>query len=210
MNNRYREEEKQETLNTETTKTMENEKTNPSVDASENVENREEKQIPDQTTELKAQIEALQVEVNKYRDLYLRSLAEMENFKKRINEERIRERKYFNQGLMEKLVDALDIFDKTVNIETDDEKLKNFLIGFKMINNNLKQILEAEGVKLIVSLGQPFNPAFHHAIDTGYDERYEEDVVIEEIQRGYLFKDRLLRPALVKVNKKNKEEKKDE
>jgi molecular chaperone GrpE len=123
-----------------------------------------------------------------------------------MNEERIRERKYFNQSLMERLVSALDIFDRTINIETDDEKLKNFLIGFKMINDNLKQILEDEGVKLIESIGKQFDPSVHHAIETTYDENYEEGVILEEIQRGYTFKDRVLRAALVKVNKKVKEE----
>lgn len=197
MSNRYREEEKDEMVNNEEEQMHE-----------DNVKQTEECATEEIAVDIEK--EQLVAELNKYKDLYLRTLAEFENYKKRMNEERIRERKYFNQSLMEKLVDSLDIFDRTINIKTDDEKLKNFLIGFKMINDNLKQVIESEGVKLIESIGKPFDPTLHHAIDTGYDENYEEGIIIEEIQRGYTFKDRLLRPALVKVNKKNKEENNNE
>lgn len=193
MSNRYREEEKEEMLK--------------KAESEDSVQDEEiEEVILDDSNAVDLEKEELIVELNKYKDLYLRTLAEFENYKKRMNEERIRERKYFNQSLMERLVSALDIFDRTINIETDDEKLKNFLIGFKMINDNLKQILEDEGVKLIESIGKQFDPSVHHAIETTYDENYEEGVIIEEIQRGYTFKDRVLRAALVKVNKKVKEE----
>lgn len=193
MSNRYREEEKEEMLK--------------KAESEDSVQDEEVEEVTlDDSNAVDLEKEELIVELNKYKDLYLRTLAEFENYKKRMNEERIRERKYFNQSLMERLVSALDIFDRTINIETDDEKLKNFLIGFKMINDNLKQILEDEGVKLIESIGKQFDPSVHHAIETTYDENYEEGVIIEEIQRGYTFKDRVLRAALVKVNKKVKEE----
>ena len=188
---RYREEEKEEIL----------ENQDSSID--EVVE----EVTLDKTNEVDNEIEELKLELNKTKEQYLRTLAELENFKKRTNDERIRERKYFNQSLIEKFVNAIDIFDRTVNIKTDDEKLKNFLIGFEMINNNLKQILVDEGVKPIESTGKKFDPAFHHAIDTAYDEEKEEGIILEEVQRGYMFKDRVLRAALVKVNQKNKEEK---
>ena len=129
-------------------------------------------------------------------------MADTENFKRRIDEERIRERKYGSQRIMEKMVNALDIFDQAVNIETDDEKLKGFLTGFIMINNSLKQILEEEGVKPIKALGEQFDPRYHHAVEVDWDETKAENTVIQEIQKGYLFKDRILRASLVKVNKK--------
>ena len=100
-------------------------------------------------------------ELLKMTNSYLRVLADYENFKKRTNEERIKERKYVYQSLFEKLINVIDIFDKAVNMQTDDEKLKNFLMGFKMINDNLKQILEAEGVKKIITLDQKFVSSYH-------------------------------------------------
>lgn len=183
MNNRYREEE----LDEETT-----------VDDKETEQTTEEPTV-EVIDEEKVNYEELYKKAN---DSYLRTLAEMENYKRRINDERIRERKYASQGLLEKLVNALDIFDKVVSIKTEDENLKNFLIGFQMINNNLKQILEDEGVKKIDAIGKEFNPTFHHAFETAYDETKEEGIVLEEIQSGYMYKDRVLRPASVKVNKK--------
>lgn len=191
MNNRYREEEKEE-------KTTQNE-------SSDNIDDVETVTL-DESKEVDLDKEELVNEVNKYKELYLRTLAEVENYKKRINEERIKERKYFNQSLIEKFVNTLDIFDKTINIKTEDKVLKNFLIGFEMINNNLKQILADEGVKLIESVGKEFDPRFHHAVETAVDETKEDGVILEEIQRGYTFKDRVLKAALVKVNKLNKEE----
>lgn len=147
-------------------------------------------------------IEALKEEAKKYKEQYLRVLADSENFKKRIDEERIRDRKYSSQRLLEKIIPSIDIFDKALNMKTDDEKLNNFLIGFEMINNNLKQALEEEGVKKIKAVGEKFDPKFHHAVETEWDERYDEGIVLSEMQTGYMYKDRVLRPSLVKVNKK--------
>ena len=110
--------------------------------------------------------EALKEEAKKYKDQYLRVLADSENFKKRIDEERIRERKYGSQRILEKIIPSIDIFDKALNMKTDDEKVKNFLIGFEMINNNLKQALEEEGVKKIKAVGEKFDPRYHHAVST--------------------------------------------
>lgn len=182
MNNRYREEEK-----VEKTEEKSSETETPIVEAEEtNLPNNEE----------------ILAENKKLKDQYLRVLADAENFKRRIDEERIRERKYGSQRVMEKMVSALDIFDQAVNMQTDDEKLKGFLAGFIMVNNNLKQILEEEGVKPIKALGEPFDPRYHHAVEVDWDETKTENIVVQELQKGYLFKDRILRASLVKVNKK--------
>lgn len=148
----------------------------------------------------------LEEEVKRLKDLYLRTLADTENFKRRINEERIRERKYAAQGLLEKLISVIDIFDQAIGVETDDPKLKNFLTGFTIINKQLNEILEEEGVKKIDARDQIFDPAYHHAVEVEHDENKEDNIVLEVYQNGYTFKDRVLRPALVKVNKSKKEE----
>ena len=152
----------------------------------------------------------LKAEVAKLSDLYLRTLADAENFKKRINDERTRERKYASQSLLEKLVNVTDIFDKAVNSNVDDEKLKNFLIGFQMINKNIQDILEEEGVSKIESLGKIFDPKVHHAVETVNDEEKEDNIIVQERQTGYYYKDRILRPALVVVNKINNEDNKED
>jgi len=190
MHNRYREEEKE---------LEEEKKKNGEVEA-EDVETKDA-----ETSE--EDIEALKEEIKKYKEQYLRVLADSENFKKRIDEERIRERKYGSQRVLEKIIPSIDIFDKAVNMKTDDEKLKNFLIGFEMINNNLKQVLEEEGVKKIKAVGEKFDPKYHHAVETEWNSDVEEDVILSEMQTGYMYKDRVLRPSLVKVNKKVEEKK---
>lgn len=200
--NRYREEELAEkeekagnTPEAEKAETVNNDK-----------ENAEATQAPEQP-EVKVeepQENKEQEELKRITNSYLRVLADFENFKKRTNEERIKERKYVYQSLFEKMINVIDIFDKAVNMPTDDEKLKNFLMGFKMINDNLKQILEAEGVKKIDALNQKFDPNFHHAMETEWDETKEENIILCELQTGYMYKDRLLRPSLVKVNQKSK------
>ncbi len=192
MNNRYREEEKQTKTDTTDSETE------------VKIEEPEECCVPNN--------EEIIEENKKLKDQYLRVLADAENFKRRIDEERIRERKYGSQRVMEKLVSVVDVFDQAVNMKTEDEKLKNFLAGFVMVNNSLKQILEEEGVKPIKAINEPFDPKYHHAMETGWDETKADNIVTEELQRGYLFKDRILRASLVKVNKKpeTKENKQEE
>ena len=135
------------------------------------------------------------------KDQLLRNQAELENFKRRTNEERIRERKYAMQDFFTELITVIDTFDKVVSAKTDDEKLKKYLVGFVMINNNMKQILENYGVKKIECLNQEFDPTFHQAIEVVEVENTSPNIVVEVIADGYLYKDRVLRPAMVKVSK---------
>ena len=191
MYNRYREEEKNE--------------------QNENLESENTQEVKEEQLEEKqelSEIDLLKEENKRLKEQYLRTLADTENQKKRIEEERARERKYASQRLLEKLVNTIDIFDKAVNIQTDDEKLNNFLIGFKMINTNIQNILGEEGVKRIKTIGEKFDPRYHNAVETNFDENVEEDVILGEIMSGYTYKDRVLRAANVIVNKKKIEENK--
>lgn len=210
MNNRYREEEKNDLENNLEENNEENlnkaqENTDNTDDKeTENQENTD-KPVKEKTSKkvkkLEEEIDKLKEENKKLKDQYVRTLADTENFKKRIDEERIRDRKYGSQRLLEKLVVSLDIFDKAVNMKTDDPNLNNFLIGFQMINNNINQVLEEEGVKKIKATDK-FDPRYHDAIETDYDETKEEGTILMVIKDGYMYKDRVLSPSLVKVNKK--------
>lgn len=210
MNNRYREEEKNDLENNLEENNEENlNKTQENTDntddkETENQENTD-KPVKEKTSKkvkkLEEEIDKLKEENKKLKDQYVRTLADTENFKKRIDEERIRDRKYGSQRLLEKLIVSLDIFDKAVNMKTDDPNLNNFLIGFQMINNNINQVLEEEGVKKIKAIDK-FDPRYHDAIETDYDETKEEGAILMVIKDGYMYKDRVLSPSLVKVNKK--------
>ncbi len=184
-NNRYREEEKDENPIDEKVNSEESQDSDETSKSDEEI-----------ITELNEQIKNLKNEV-------LKCKANEINFKKHLEEDKIRSIKYANQGLLEKFVEQIDLFDSVIQMKTDDPVLKNFLIGFDMINKNFKQILEEEGVKkIIVKVGDPMDPKYHHALQTEWNADYEEDVVLAELKGGYTYKDRILRPTLVKVNKK--------
>lgn len=194
-NNRYREEEKEMDVApgaeiVEETKEVESDM------SEENKKNKKHKK-----NHLYEENQALKKENAELKDQLLRNLAELENFKKRTNEERIKDRKYALADFLMQLIDIVDIFDKAVNKKTDDEKLKQFLDGFVMIDNSFKQILEKNGVKQIEALGKPFDPAYHSAIETVEVEGTESNIVVEELMTGYIYKDRVLRPSMVKVSK---------
>lgn len=144
---------------------------------------------------------ALQEENAKLMDQLLRKQAEFENYKKRVTEERQRDRKYALQDFLMESIETLDILDKAVNFKTDDQMLKNFLSGFIMVNNRLKNILENYGVVQIDCLNKPFDPAYHSALETVEVEGVEPNIVVEVVMTGYMYKDRVLRPSMVKVSK---------
>lgn len=157
----------------------------------------------------KEQVEALEKELAEYKDKYLRNLAEFENFKKRMHNERIQDRKYASKALIGEILNPLDQLDRIVNMATDNELLKNFLIGFKMINDQLFQVLQADGIKEIDAKQKPFDPNIHHAIEKVSHPEQPNGIVIEVVQKGYMYKDQLIRPAMVKVNEWSEEYGKD-
>lgn len=154
----------------------------------------------------KEQIAELALENYELRESYLKSKAELENFKKRNTEERIRDRKYASSNLIADLLNPLDQLKKVVQMETDDKALKNFLIGFKMINDQLYKVLEEDGLEEIKALGEQFDPNYHYAVEKECNEELEDGVVTEVTQLGYKYKGRILRPAMVKVNEWSEEE----
>lgn len=199
-NNRYREEEI-ELEELEKKKGTDTEEVGGKVEE-ENVKTKEKKKEKGskKVKELEGLIEKLEEENASLKDQLLRELAELENFKKRMNEERIKDRKYALSDFLMELIDVVDIFDKAVNIKTEEEKIKKFLSGFVMVNKSFKQILENNGVTKIEAIGKPFDPAYHQAIETIKVEGVEPNMVVEEIMTGYSYKDRILRPSMVKVS----------
>ena len=150
----------------------------------------------------KEKIELLEKQNAELKDKLLRNAAELENFKRRTNEERIKDRKYASCDLVNDLVSILANLDKCVNMETEDSMLKNFLIGFKMIDKQLFDRLYQDGLEDIkAEVGMVFDPNIHHAIETTEIEGKESNTITEVVQKGYKYKDRIIKPAMVKVNK---------
>ena len=204
-NNRYRFEEEEKGLNQEKKEQKldkEIRKENDSLKPN-NKNDKQYKKMQNKINALNEEIEELKQELEKAKNDVLLAKAEEVNFKKRVDADKNQMIEYANQKILEKMITQLDMFDKVVSMPTEDPVLKNYLLGFQMINNNLKQVLEEEGVKKIeCKLYEKLDPKYQHALQTAWDENYEEDVILQELQTGYLYKGRILRPTLVKVNKK--------
>lgn len=149
----------------------------------------------------KEKIKKLEAELEEVKNEMLKDRAELINFKRRTEEERIKDRKYANQSFAGDLIEVIDIFDKVVSMKTDDEKLKKYLMGFQMINMQLNQVMEQYGVKKIEALNKPFDEKLHEAEETVEREGVQSGIVVEVVREGYTFKDRILRPSVVKVSK---------
>ena len=135
------------------------------------------------------------------RNEYLRALADLDNYRKRKEEEFEQFKEYANEGLLIELLPVLDNFDRALS-STDDKEKDNFYKGVEIILRQLKEVLEKRGLKGYSSVNKEFDPKFHEAL--GYKETDEKppNTIIEEVAKGYLLKDRVLRPAKVIVAKK--------
>lgn len=155
-------------------------------------------------------LEEVQEQLAEIKDKYFRTLAETENYKKRMNEDLKRERKYGGYSLASSLIDSIEIFNQALNMETNDPNLKNFLYGFKMIDDMILNALKEEGVSIIeTKVGDEFDPTKQAAFDKEYDAEKPENTVLKVVKKGYMFKDRILRPSSVVINIKPEEEKKE-
>jgi molecular chaperone GrpE len=130
----------------------------------------------------------------------LRAQADFDNFKRRSRLDQEAAQKYRAQSLVSEIIPALDNFERALQIEADNDQTKSLLQGMNMVYNQLVQALKNEGVEAINSVGEQFDPHLHQAVMQIEDENYESNSVVEELQKGYKLKDRVIRPAMVKVN----------
>lgn len=190
------------------------EENNETVDTNQETESETEEEVVDEVdnTEVdrpdseELDTESLQVELANMKqendDLYqklLRNQAEFDNFKKRTRKERENDQKYKAQDLANELLPALDNFERALNQEITEAN-KSFVDGITMVYNQIKEALNNQGIEKIEAVGQPFDPNIHHAVMQVEDSEQESNTVIEELQTGYMLKDRVIRPAMVKVN----------
>jgi len=174
--------------------------------AQEQVASTEECQCEEQEQELneeeqeKAETQELKEQVAQLQEQLLRNAAELENFKRRINEERMKETKYRAQSLIANIIPAIDNFERALATTVEDEATTTFLTGFKMIHTQLVEALTKEGVEVIETDGVLFDPTVHQAVMQEAVNDVESGIVLEELQKGYKLKDRVIRPAMVKVS----------
>jgi molecular chaperone GrpE len=128
----------------------------------------------------------------------VRRQADFENYRKRVERERHQERHRAVESLVESLLPILDTFDHALAAH-DDAASAEYQKGFELVHRQLSDALSKQGLKRIESVGKEFNPHVHHAIENVETTEQPEGFVLAELQPGYMFHDRVLRPAMVRV-----------
>lgn len=145
-----------------------------------------------ETAKYKAQAE-------EYLSLLQRVQADFDNFRRRTIQEREDSAKYCSMRLVTSLLPVLDNFERALAAPGND--LAQFMKGMELIYSQLKAVLEKEGVQTLEAVGKEFDPNFHEAVMHEPSEEFPDNTVIEELQKGYLLVDRVIRPTMVKVAK---------
>lgn len=163
-------------------------------DVKDNKKNKKEKQ--------NEEVISLMEEVASLKEKNLRTQAELVNFKRRKEDEVSSMFKYASEDVFINLLPVIDNFERAIKLDDNDltDEISKFLSGFKMIYGNFIDILNKNEVKEIDAGGKEFDPNFHQAVLTEKDENKPAGVVLEVLQKGYLYKDKVIRPAMVKVN----------
>lgn len=150
----------------------------------------------------KERIKELEDKVKALEEQNLRTNAELINYRKRKDEEMSKMLKYSSEDIVREILPIVDNFERAISMDDDnlEDEVSKFLSGFKMIYCKLVSILEKNGVKAIDGANKSFDPTYHQAVMTEPKEGVEAGMVIEVLQKGYLLKDKVIRPAMVKVS----------
>ena len=152
--------------------------------------------------ELKAQLKQEKEKSDEYYEHLKRNMAEFDNFKKRISKEKDMMYNTISADIVSELLPILDNFERAIKLDDNDltDELSKFLAGFKMMYASLNEALKKFGVEEISRIGEIFDPSQEQALLTDSLEDHQEDEVLEVLLKGYKLKDRVIRPASVKIN----------
>ena len=150
----------------------------------------------------KKEIEKLKEDNKKLSEEVLVAKADLINYRKRKDEELNRMLKFCNEDLIKQILPILDNFERAIKLDDDnlEDEVSKFLEGFKMIYCNMQNVMENFEVKVIDGANKPFDPVYHNAIMVEKREGVEPGMVLEVLQKGYIYKDKVIRPAMVKVS----------
>ena len=155
---------------------------------------------PESDTENDDPVASLQADLDRFRDLALRSQADFDNYKKRAAREKEEAIKYANTSLLDRLVTIIDNFELGLSAARGEGEQSPIYAGMQMVLKQLNDFLADNGLQLIDAVGQTFDPNLHEAIAREHSDEVAEGKVIRQTRRGYRFKDRLLRPSSVVVS----------
>jgi molecular chaperone GrpE len=147
-------------------------------------------------------LEAARAEAAENNDRYVRTAAEMDNLRKRFRQDQAAQLQYGNSELIAKLLPVVDNFHRAVEHAPEGGEgaaAQEWIAGVTMVLRQLEELLAASGVTPIDSVGKEFDPSLHQAVMAEPSDEHDEGHVIDELQRGYMLHDRVLRPSMVKV-----------
>lgn len=153
-------------------------------------------------------LESCQQKAQNYWDQLLRLQAEFANYRKRTEKEKAEAIRFGREVILERVISLMDVMEQALKHSNSATDITSLRKGFEMVVNEFLRFLKSEGAEPIKTVGQKFDPHIHEALEqTQTDKQEENNLIIEEIQKGYSFNGRLLRPAKVKVAKlKNEQE----
>ena len=150
--------------------------------------------------DIQDEMAGMQANLDRFRDLAMRSQADFENYKKRCAREKEEAIKYANKSLLEKLVSIVDHFELGLEAARNEGEKSPIYSGMSLVLKQLQDFLSENGLQPIDAVGKKFDPNLHEAIAHQPSDKVPEEHVISQMRRGYRFKDRLLRPSTVVVS----------
>lgn len=163
--------------------------------------NKEEAEAKSSVQEAADEKERLTAELREINDKYLRLYAEFENYKKRVNKDKEEIFKYGNESLLYELLPVIDNLEMALKHAMNSVS-EGLVQGVEITLKELQRTLEKFGLSPIEANGKPFDPLVHHAMTQVEKDDVDEKTVVEEFRKGYMFRDKVLRPSLVGVSKK--------
>jgi molecular chaperone GrpE len=155
-------------------------------------------ELLERAEQLQRELDEVRQQSEEYLQNWQRTAADFANYKRRTDEERNALGEFAKTLLISRLLGVLDDFDRALESVPDDAH-EGWVEGIRLVERKLRGVLESEGVTQIEALGQPFDPNLHEAVDYEETTEYPDNQVTAELQRGYRLRDRVIRPALVKV-----------
>lgn len=169
------------------------------AEAGEGLESSQEKENP--CKPLEEELEKLKRQAEEHYEMFLRARADLENYRRRARKELEETARYGAAPLAEALLPVLDNMERALASGRNSDCGDAFYEGVEMVYRQMLQVLSEAGLSPIEAVGKPFDPHLHNAVMQTESDEYEPGTVVEELQRGYQFKDRVLRPTMVKVSK---------
>jgi len=184
-------------INTEIEENNTEKKISKEIDSDKN-----DKKTGDPLKEMEARLESLEKEAKESYDRFLRVSAEFENYKKRAAREMNDFRKFANESFVKAMLPVVDNLDRAIESSSNDDHAQNSVVeGVNMTLKEILKVFEQFNVRPFESLGKAFDPALHQAVMQEETDDHPENTVLNELQKGYMMHDRLLRPAMVVVSK---------